>query len=377
MGNKIIEVHALVNTMPSLLNRGENNEAKTITIGGVKRARISSQCMKYAMTLVDNKRKFVATRKMPEILKAKLMNDNAIENKEEILAIIDEVSKILFIDAVTRYTDAEIEDIYKAICNKNIYASCKKPAEKAKIIKEAVDSEHSSRRMQESIAVWGRFTANGDNIGYTNDSAVHMSHAISIDEYFDDRDFFTAVDSYIAENDELTGAGMLQSSDISSNVMYKYMNVSPVIAYENMAKGLMDNNVDALADELVDAVLKFIVVSPIAKQHSNASNERPGVVYITVGEVAPITMGGRFQKVIFARRNKSVMEQGIEKFMAHIKDDAYECDDRGYEKRYAILLSEYEEYKAKFKEMGVTVLNLNALKAELKKDILDEFVRLS
>lgn len=378
MGNKLIEVHSLTALMPSLLNRGENGEAKTITIGGTKRARISSQCLKYAMTQVDGKRSFIATKHISEMLLK--MNNEDLELSEDekniVKTAIEKTAKILFIDAITRFTDAEINSIYCAFKDYKEYEGISDAKKIAKIIKDKVDSVRNNLEMQLNMAIYGRFTAVKDNIGYTNESAIHMAHAFSIDAYSDDRDFFTAVDSFIADTEDMSGAGMLQSSDIEGNTMYKYMNLSPIIAWENVNKGLTVNK-EALADEMVNAVVDFIIKSPVAKQHSNASYERPSIVYITVGEVAPITMGSRFQKVIKPRNNKTVMEQGIEKFIDHIKDDAYAMDECGYDKKYAIILSEYSDYKEKLEGEGVEILNLKSLRSMLKEDILKEFSRFS
>ena len=45
MGN-FIAVHLLKHYNPGTFNRGEDGEAKQITVGGVNRVRFSSQCQK-------------------------------------------------------------------------------------------------------------------------------------------------------------------------------------------------------------------------------------------------------------------------------------------------------------------------------------------
>ena len=44
-----IELHIIQNFAPSNLNRDESNSPKDCTFGGVRRARISSQCVKRAI----------------------------------------------------------------------------------------------------------------------------------------------------------------------------------------------------------------------------------------------------------------------------------------------------------------------------------------
>lgn len=388
MGNLLIEVHSLETMMPSLMNRGENNEAKTINIGGTKRARISSQSIKYALTSnVNGKRDFIATKHIDILLKNKLDNDNSIDDqkKEQIRKIIDDVFSIstkdnkIFLDAITRLTEAEIECIYRAFINCE-YDNIKIELV-AQNIKDTFVKDAESRRMEESLAIWGRFTAKGKtNIGETNYSAIKMAHAFSIDEFSDDRDFFTAIDSVKQDADE-TGAGMLDSFDLEGNVMYKYMNISPVIAYENMKYGILKNGLsdedkNKLADAIINTFCKYCTVHPVAKQNSCASFNEPSITYISIGNVAPLTMGARFQKPLYPKKNKSVVEQGIEKFLDFIKDDAYSLEDDGYKYRLAIISSEHDEYKELFEKAGVKILNIKEVNVILKDVLIKEFNRL-
>ena len=157
-----------------------------------------------------------------------------------------------------------------------------------------------------------------------------MNHAYSVNPVAGDYDDFTAVDDYaekmgivISDEDaeksgQKLGAGMMQTTDIASNVYYQYASVCERILFENLCQG---RDFDDKTNEITVRFVKdFIFTLPGAKQNSNASYGLPTCVYITVGtKVFPMTMDSAYEKTIIGTEESSVADQAVARMLKAVE----------------------------------------------------------
>ena len=88
----LVEIHILQNHSPSNLNRDDTGSPKECMFGGVKRARISSQCLKRSIrrssVFQDEMAGFLATRtrRLPELVRDNLLASGVSEELADVAA---------------------------------------------------------------------------------------------------------------------------------------------------------------------------------------------------------------------------------------------------------------------------------------------------
>ena len=275
---KIVEFHILQSFPVSCLNRDDVGSPKTAFIGGVPRARVSSQCWKRAIRLAmrDYSGVNLAMRtkyfsdKIYEACIAKGATEEQAkkcayfkdkdkkdkkgkaeeEKAESELDLEEKSATLLFISG------KEIEEIAEAYKD-----SGWKPA------KDAISMLKKERKNAASldgmdIALFGRMMADAPNLNV--EAAASFSHAISTHKAANEIDFFTAVDDLQKEGE--TGSAHMGSLEYNSATYYRYIQLDLGQLYENLGKPddeLMANAVEAFAKAL------FIAV-PIARQKTQA-----------------------------------------------------------------------------------------------------------
>ena len=327
---------------PSLLNRGFDNKAKTVVIGGVPRITISSQCRKYSIRKNSVERNAYHTSGIVKLVCDRLESEGSDE------AYIESVTKLLknvFAGKDNKKYGYKTSLIY-AVGEEDINAVIKavkdalpKTTDDEKEIKKAADevkmkltAEAESRALSENVALFGRMST--DPVFSTVYGAVNMGRSYSVDEYAMDTDDWSAVDDYMkafnfADDTEQkqSGSANLGTTDIASNTMYEYAVVSTKILFENLMRGKDVNNeddVNATIDKcntIVKQFIKdFIFVMPVANQTTKAARDIPAVVYLTKGNSQPRQMDCVFEKVITGDSDKSVCDRAVERFTKDIYD---------------------------------------------------------
>ena len=115
----IIEFHILQSFPVSCLNRDDTNSPKTCVIGGIERARVSSQCWKRSvrLSLRDFDIKLgIRTKKVAEGIEKSLKDKGCAE--EAVIKSAQEVSKLIAEDSLTFFTDKEYEAIADLLLDK-------------------------------------------------------------------------------------------------------------------------------------------------------------------------------------------------------------------------------------------------------------------
>lgn len=330
MNNNIkIELHLIQNFAPSCLNRDDANAPKDCEFGGVRRARISSQCMKRAKRLHFRDTKSVDVGKRTKLLKKELVDRLKVLGKSE-----DEVAEVVNVFVETYYSKADSKKpdqtavlLYIAEPEIEEAAACvqeqwdqiiqfveeRDKAEEKKSKKDVKfpEDKNIANRLKNAglsadIALFGRMLA--ENPEMKADAAVQVAHAISTHRVDMDFDFFTAIDDLNSESE--TGAGMMGETGFNSACFYRYA----LIDRNQLIKNLGGD--EALADRVIRAFIEASVIAiPTGKQNSFAAQNPPDFGMIVVRKNGfPCSLANAFARPVRVRHggDEDLVGQSVE-----------------------------------------------------------------
>lgn len=284
-----IELHLIQNFAPANLNRDDTGNPKDCEFGGVRRARISSQCIKRA---IRREPVFEQTTGKPNGKRTKWFVDKltgmlvaagkpeAEAHKvatELLAAFASKMEKDTAKTAVLLYfSPAELQGMVDGLVA--VWADVSAADDKKR--KEAIDQlvkglvkQYKDRTSAPDIALFGRMLAEKPELNI--DAACQVAHAISTHRVAMEMDFYTAVDDLQPE--ETAGAGMMGLIAYDSACFYRYARVD----WEQLVKNL-DNDVD-LARRTVEGFLRASVAAiPTGKQNSFAAQNPPSFLLAVV-----------------------------------------------------------------------------------------------
>lgn len=351
-----IEFHALRSFPPSNLNRDDLGSPKTAVFGGVRRLRISSQCLKRTWRTSEHFRGAFAeeqlgirTERLPEevlrMVGAKLDEptqrgllallgsigrkgakpvkvDDDGEPDDKGNGDIDEASHrtahLLFlsrqeVEAVAAFALEKGDALTKAMTKK-------KPDAKAieKLRKEL--QEHLQERTTKNavdIGLFGRFVTS-DELD-TIDGALQVAHALGTQRVDVEPDYFTAVDDL---GDE-PGAGHLGETEIASSVLYLYACCDLDQLEHNLgardpkAGRRPDAEARALARRAIAPLASAIAAAtPRGKKTGTAPHTPAEYVEVVVRRGAPLSFANAFTKPVDPR-DGDVMDESIARLARH------------------------------------------------------------
>jgi len=274
-----IEIHVLQSFAPSNLNRDDTGNPKDCEFGGVRRARISSQCIKRAIRLhpaftkateVENG---LRTRWMTRLLIEPLIKQG--KSEEQAIAVAEafalQYSKMDkgHTSVLLYLSKNEIESATQNLLSKwnEITASLKD--EKSPVLKDIAKEMFKKlrdRTQAPDIALFGRMLAEKPELNI--DAACQVAHALSTHRVNMDLDFYTAVDDL--STDEETGAGMMGVVGFNSACFYRYARID----WDQLLKNLGGD--EELARRSVEGFLRAAVKAvPTGKQNSFAAQNPP------------------------------------------------------------------------------------------------------
>jgi len=341
--NVFVEFHALTSHVPANLNRDELGTPKTALFGGVRRLRISSQCLKRTWRMSEFFRGALAeselgvrTATLPEILRGELEADglsaDAIDGFVALLQAIGRrtgdagsagtaeqsetaasddarpeahTAHLLFLSkqeidevgAFARANKAKLEKVYET--KKGKKAVAKKELDKLR--KGLQDHlRQSCKRNAVDVALFGRFITS-DEIS-TVDAAMQVAHAIGTQQVEVEYDYFSAVDDWSPER----GAGHIGESEFASSVFYKYAVCDLALLRANLGG---DVKLAAKAMKgLASAVARAV---PRGKSTSTAPQNPADYLEIVVRRDAPVSLANAFLRPIRATADHDVMDASI------------------------------------------------------------------
>jgi CRISPR system Cascade subunit CasC len=317
-----VELHIIQNFSPSNLNRDDTNNPKDCNFGGVRRARISSQCIKRAIrrepafadtTGVDpsDRTRLMATGSLlPLLIEAGKPEEEAqlvaVGLAEVLTGGLDKEGKrtnVLFYlskDEASALAQAALDN-WEAILN----GLCQeKPDTKPldDLVKEFV-KQAKDRCSAPDVAMFGRMLAIKPDLNI--DAACQVSHAISTHRVSMEMDFYTAVDDLQPGGE--TGAGMMGMTGFNSATFYRYARID----WEQLVHNLQGNT--ALAQSTVEGFLRAAVRAiPTGKQNAFAAQNPPSFLLAVVRDDGMSwSLANAFEKPVYPDRDYGLVGASI------------------------------------------------------------------
>jgi CRISPR system Cascade subunit CasC len=268
-----IELHFIQNFAPSSLNRDDANMPKDCMFGGVRRARISSQCLKRAIRLHPDFSRYSgvpASERTYLLVKSLTMRlvaagkppDEAQNSAEQFSRYYSskkgrlngqQTAVMLFV------SEAEIEEIVQRLLESETWENTKA----IKSLAEKFAKETKKRSSAPDIAMFGRMLV--DRPDTNVDAACQVAHAISTHRVSMEVDFFSAIDDL-----NTARAGMMGTIGYNSACYYRYALIDFGQLQDNLGNDL------ALARLTTEAFLRASVKAiPGGKQNSFAAQNFP------------------------------------------------------------------------------------------------------
>lgn len=337
-----VEIHMLQNFAPSNLNRDDTNSPKDCTFGGVRRARISSQCLKRAIRLhgdfiegvggrVAQRTKLVHQSLVDALVARGRSPDEALprvkkafdavefkrdeeKNRTSVLLFVSPEETSRWAEVIDQHWDALAEDDTGASAEADGDKKAKKKTAKqekkdkkdkvpAPTIKAIKDAMKATSTHAVDVALFGRMVA--ENTDMNVEASCQVAHAISTHAAAMEMDFFTAVDDLQAKED--TGAGMMGVVEFDSACFYRYA----LIDHGQLVKNLGGD--EALAR---DAILAFCEAAvraiPSGKQNGFAAQNRPDWVRVEIHEASPRSLVNAFARPVKVGRDEDLITKSIE-----------------------------------------------------------------
>ncbi|MFO0613171.1 MAG: type I-E CRISPR-associated protein Cas7/Cse4/CasC [Polyangiaceae bacterium] len=343
-----LELHILQNFAPSNLNRDDTGSPKDCELGGVRRARISSQCYKRAIRQAFDQQKLLPqgdlaarTKRLITKVAERVMKAKGVEEgpaKRAVTSALaagglkadeDETQYLLFLP--TRALDALAGVVSEHFDKLSLDAPKAEPADSAdppkaagkkgpskkKEKSEAKDSADPAVRAAvekilkdasrtPELALFGRMIA--DQPGWNVEAACQVAHAISTHRVSMEFDFYTAVDDLRDEG--TAGSGMMGTIQFNSACFYRYLVVDIGDLKANLGS---DGGVTAQARQAVEALVRAAVLAiPTGKQNSMAAHNPPSLVFAEVSDGAPPrSLANAFVDPVRPRHDSDLVAQSV------------------------------------------------------------------
>ena len=214
--NTRIEYHILQSFPVTCLNRDDVGAPKTAVVGGVTRARVSSQCWKrqVRLALKDFGVKLATRTKQSENLFTKACLDaGADENRAQ--ACGKKIADQLIDDTLLFISETEAKAFAEYAKDQGFDESKLKDKDLAKVAKKALNPAIDAL----DIALFGRMVAKAAEMNI--EAAASFAHAISTHKVSNEVEFFTALDDLQTE----PGSAHMGSLEFNSATYYRYVSL--------------------------------------------------------------------------------------------------------------------------------------------------------
>jgi len=216
MSTQRIEFHIIQSFPVTCLNRDDVGAPKSAMVGGVPRARVSSQCWKRQVRLALHDfgiKLGMRTKKVAELLTNACAANGASAEKAGECA--EAVAKLLSDDTLLFISQTEANAIAAWLAELGFDAGKVKEKELAKVAKKAINPAVDAL----DIALFGRMVAKAPDMNV--EAAASFSHAISTHRVANDVEFFTALDDLKEEQ----GSAHMGSLEFNSATYYRYISL--------------------------------------------------------------------------------------------------------------------------------------------------------
>lgn len=300
----ILEMHVLQSFSTNCLNRDDTNSVKTVDIGGAKRTRISSQCLKRAARVQmheDGIKTGIRSRGFAERITAMISAERGDETPAETLECASEVVKALGggdkLNTLLFLSEAELHDAADLIIAAGF--DPKKCAREAQKMSARLTKERGSHDALD-IAAFGRMVASRRD--FDVEAAVSVAHAYTTHRTMTGVDWFTAVDDLNKE----VATGHIGTNEYSSGTFYRYITIDLDLLQKNLGLEKLED-VSEAAGALVHA---FFFAVPKARQHTMAAFRAWDYAHIMIRRGQPQQC--IFEKPVTAKGNSGLLEPSID-----------------------------------------------------------------
>lgn len=214
--NTRIEFHILQSFPVTCLNRDDVGAPKTAVVGGVTRARVSSQCWKRQVRLAMpgfGVKLATRTKQAERLFAAACQAAGATE--EAAAACGQKMADLLADDTLLFISGSEAAAFAACAKEHGFDASKLKDKELAKVAKKALDPATDAL----DIALFGRMVAKAAEMNV--EAAASFAHAISTHRVSNEVEFFTALDDLADE----PGSAHMGSLEFNSATYYRYVSL--------------------------------------------------------------------------------------------------------------------------------------------------------
>lgn len=251
--NTRIEFHILQSFPVTCLNRDDVGAPKSAMIGGVPRARVSSQCWKRQVRLAmpDFDIKLgIRSKKIAELLAKECLALGASEEQAKECGTT--INGFFADDTLLFLSETEAKAFAAYAQEKEFVTKNLKDKELVKVAKRALNPAIDAL----DIALFGRMVAKAADMNV--EAAASFAHAISTHKVSNEIEFFTAVDDYKAEDE--SGSAHMGSLEYNSATYYRYISLDLGQLQQTMGDG-------ADLKPAVEAFVKALYVAvPDARQ---------------------------------------------------------------------------------------------------------------
>jgi CRISPR system Cascade subunit CasC len=357
-----VELHIIQNFPPSNLNRDDIGQPKTTDFGGVRRARISSQCQKRAIRLHPEFQKATQvepskrTQLMVKGLIDKLALAGVLEAQARPVAVCvgeayakkktevnkktgtDQTPTLIFVsDAEFEWLSGRVRQVWadaekaaavipeaertikEAAANKDTKAenAARKTLKEASVffdqMVEDLVKQTKERTSAPDIALYGRMLA--DRPETNIDAACQVAHAISTHGIGKlDMDYYTAMDD-IKQAMKDPGAGFLDVAYFTSACFYRYMRVDCA----QLQKTLGDAD---LTRRTVEGFMRAAEAAiPTGKINSHAQHMRPSFMLAVVRTDGSDgwNLANAFETPVKASSEQGIVEQSVKRLQGRFE----------------------------------------------------------
>jgi CRISPR system Cascade subunit CasC len=318
-----IELHLIQQFAPSCLNRDDTNSPKDCVFGGVRRARISSQCLKrYARLWFEEEGRMpigTRTKKLKTELAKRLAGRDPDALDRALNAFLSTYYSGMDKDQTTvlQYVSPAELDIAVACIADQWETLAAEPAKGTKSEKGKEDKE-AIKKIKEALgaaqhspdmALFGRMLA--EHAERNIEAATQVAHAISTHRVEMEMDFYTAVDDLNPEG--TTGAGMMGYTGFNSACFYRYALVDRGQLLTNLHDDV------GLVDQVIEAFLRASIFAiPDARQHSMAAQNLPAFGLLVVRQNgAPCNLVNAFARPVTPTQHIDLIGASVSALARH------------------------------------------------------------
>ena len=240
-----IEYHILQSFPVTCLNRDDVGAPKTAVVGGVTRARVSSQCWKRQVRLALHAlgiKLGTRTKNVEAIVANACLTAGASE--QQAAACGKKIAEHLSDDTLLFVSDSEAAAFADYARQLGYDDSKLKAKELAKVAKKALNPALDAL----DIALFGRMVAKAPEMNV--EAAASFAHAISTHKVTNEVEFFTALDDLQSE----PGSAHMGSLEFNSATYYRYVSLDIGQLAQTMASEDLKQAVAAFTQALFIAV---------------------------------------------------------------------------------------------------------------------------